>query len=36
LEVGWEPPKTEISSEFYLSPDGHKVAFVKDQNIYKM
>ncbi|MEG5088027.1 DPP IV N-terminal domain-containing protein [Microcoleus sp. AT9b-C4] len=36
LEVGGEPPKTEISSEFYLSPDGQQVAFVKDKNIYKM
>jgi len=35
-EVGGEPPKTEISSAFYLSPDGEEVAFVKDQNIYKM
>ncbi|MEG4144411.1 DPP IV N-terminal domain-containing protein [Microcoleus sp. Pol12B5] len=35
-EVGGEPPKTEISSEFYLSPDGQQVAFVKDRNIYKM
>lgn len=35
-EVGGEPPKTEISSEFYLSPDGQQVAFVKDKNIYKM
>ncbi|WP_333484490.1 DPP IV N-terminal domain-containing protein [Microcoleus sp. K1-B6] len=36
LEVGGEPPQTEISSEFYLSPDGQQVAFVKDKNIYKM
>ncbi|MEG3897732.1 MULTISPECIES: DUF5050 domain-containing protein [unclassified Microcoleus] len=36
LEVGGEPPKTEISSQFYLSPDGQQVAFVKDKNIYKM
>ena len=36
LEVGGEPPKTEISSEFYLSPDGQQVAFIKDKNIYKM
>ncbi|HSF75672.1 MAG TPA: DPP IV N-terminal domain-containing protein [Microcoleus sp.] len=36
LEVGGYPPKTEISSEFYLSPDGQQVAFVKDKNIYKM
>ena len=36
LEVGGQPPKTEISSEFYLSPDGQQVAFVKDNNIYKM
>ncbi len=35
-EVGGEPPKTEISSEFYLSSDGQQVAFVKDKNIYKM
>ncbi|MEG4392019.1 DPP IV N-terminal domain-containing protein [Microcoleus sp. BROC3] len=35
-EVGGEPPKTEISSEFYLSGDGQQVAFVKDRNIYKM
>lgn len=35
-EVGGYPPKTEISSEFYLSPDGQQVAFVKDKNIYKM
>jgi Tol biopolymer transport system component len=35
-EVGGYPPKTEISSEFYLSPDGQKVAFVKDKYIYKM
>jgi Tol biopolymer transport system component len=35
-EVGGEPPKTEISSEFYLSPDGQQVAFVKDNNIYTM
>lgn len=34
--VGGYPPKTEISSEFYLSPDGQQVAFVKDQNICKM
>ncbi|MEG3848732.1 hypothetical protein QT971_15295 [Microcoleus sp. herbarium19] len=36
LEVGGYPPKTEISSEFYLSPDGQQVAFVKDKHIYKM
>ena len=36
LEVGGQPPKTEISSEFYISPDGQQVAFVKDKNIYKM
>ncbi|MEG3860415.1 DPP IV N-terminal domain-containing protein [Microcoleus sp. herbarium12] len=36
LEVGGYPAKTEISSEFYLSPDAQQVAFVKDQNIYKM
>lgn len=36
LEVGGYPPKTEISSEFYLSADGQQVAFVKDKNIYKM
>ncbi len=36
LEVGGQPAKTEISSEFYLSPDGQQVAFVKDKNIYKM
>jgi Tol biopolymer transport system component len=36
LEVGGEPPKTEISSEFHLSSDGQQVAFVKDKNIYKM
>ncbi|MEG4282364.1 DPP IV N-terminal domain-containing protein [Microcoleus sp. A006_D1] len=36
LEAGGEPPKTEISSAFYLSPDGQQVAFVKDKNIYKM
>ncbi|MEG4068402.1 DPP IV N-terminal domain-containing protein [Microcoleus sp. Pol11C2] len=36
LEVGGYPPKTEISSGFYLSPDGQQVAFVKDKNIYKM
>ncbi|MEG4249198.1 DPP IV N-terminal domain-containing protein [Microcoleus sp. Pol10D4] len=36
LELGGEPPKTEISSKFYLSPDGQQVAFVKDRNIYKM
>ncbi|WP_333188004.1 DPP IV N-terminal domain-containing protein [Microcoleus sp. B3-D7] len=36
LEVGGEPPQTEILSEFYLSPDGQQVAFVKDKNIYKM
>ncbi|MBD1830100.1 DPP IV N-terminal domain-containing protein [Microcoleus vaginatus GB1-A2] len=36
LAVGGEPPKTEISSNFYLSPDGQQVAFVKDKNIYKM
>ncbi len=36
LEVGGEPPKTEISSVFYLAPDGQQVAFVKDKNIYKM
>ncbi|EGK85263.1 hypothetical protein D0A34_02600 [Microcoleus vaginatus PCC 9802] len=36
LEVGGYPPKTEISSEFYLSPDGQQVAFVKEKNIYKM
>ncbi|TAG68501.1 MAG: hypothetical protein EAZ25_03250 [Oscillatoriales cyanobacterium] len=35
-EVGGQPAKTEISSEFYLSPDGEQVAFVKDKNIYKM
>ena len=35
-EVGGEPPKTEISSAFYLAPDGQQVAFVKDKNIYKM
>jgi Tol biopolymer transport system component len=35
-EAGGHPPKTEISSEFYLSPDGQQVAFVKDRNIYKM
>ena len=36
LEVGGEPPKTEISSQFYVSPDGQQVAFVKDKHIYKM
>ncbi|MEG4108476.1 hypothetical protein [Microcoleus sp. S13_C5] len=36
LEVGGYPPKTEISSEFYISPDGQQVAFVKDRNISKM
>jgi Tol biopolymer transport system component len=36
LEVGGEPPKTEISSEFYLSPDAQQVAFVKGRSIYKM
>lgn len=36
LEVGGYPAKTEISSAFYLSPDGQQVAFVKDKNIYKM
>ena len=36
LAVGGEPPQTEISSKFYLSPDGQQVAFVKDKNIYKM
>jgi hypothetical protein len=36
LEVGGEPPKTEIYSEFYLSPDGQQVALIKDKNIYKM
>ena len=36
LEVGGEPPKTEIASTFYLAPDGQQVAFVKDKNIYKM
>ncbi|MCC3404078.1 MAG: PD40 domain-containing protein [Microcoleus sp. PH2017_10_PVI_O_A] len=36
LEVGGQPAKTEISSPFYLSPDGEQVAFVKDKNIYKM
>jgi Tol biopolymer transport system component len=35
-EAGGHPPKTEISSEFHLSPDGQQVAFVKDRNIYKM
>ncbi|WP_293131897.1 hypothetical protein [Microcoleus sp. bin38.metabat.b11b12b14.051] len=36
LEVGGQPAKTEISSEFYLSADDQQVAFVKDKNIYKM
>ncbi|MEG4806955.1 DPP IV N-terminal domain-containing protein [Microcoleus sp. F8-D3] len=36
LEVGGVPLKTEISSQFYISPDGQQVAFVKDKNIYKM
>jgi Tol biopolymer transport system component len=36
LEVGGEPPKTEIASTFYLAPDGQQVVFVKDKNIYKM
>jgi Tol biopolymer transport system component len=36
LEVGGEPPQTEISSKFYLSPSGQQVAFIKDKNIYKM
>jgi Tol biopolymer transport system component len=36
LEVGGEPHKTEFLSEFYLSPDGQQVAFIKDRNIYKM
>jgi Tol biopolymer transport system component len=36
LAVGGYPPKREISSAFYLSPDGQQVAFVKDKNIYKM
>ncbi|MEG4803279.1 DPP IV N-terminal domain-containing protein [Microcoleus sp. ARI1-B5] len=35
-EVGGQPAKTEISSAFYLSPDGQQVAFIKDKNIYKM
>jgi Tol biopolymer transport system component len=36
LEAGGQQQKTEISSEFYLSSDGQQVAFVKDNNIYKM
>ncbi|MCU0542421.1 MAG: DPP IV N-terminal domain-containing protein [Oscillatoriaceae cyanobacterium Prado104] len=36
LEVGGQQQKTEISSEFYLSSDGQQVAFVKENNIYKM
>jgi Tol biopolymer transport system component len=35
-ELGGRPAKTEISSEFYISPDGQQVAFIKDKNIYKM
>ena len=34
--VGVESHKTEILSEFYLSPDGQQVALIKDKNIYKM
>lgn len=34
--AGGQPAKTEISSEFYLSSDGQQVAFVKEDNIYKM
>ena len=36
LELGGEPPKTEIYSKFYLSPYCQQVAFIKDKNIYKM
>jgi Tol biopolymer transport system component len=35
-QAGGVPPKTDISSSLYLSPDGKQVAFVKDQDIYKM
>lgn len=35
-QAGGIPPKTEISSGLYLSPNGQQVAFFKDQNIYKM
>ena len=35
-QIGGIPPKTEISSWLYLSPDGKQVAFIKDREIYKM
>jgi Tol biopolymer transport system component len=35
-QVGGMQPKTDISSGLYFSPDGQQVAFVKDQEIYKM
>ncbi|MEI2578442.1 hypothetical protein [Scytonema sp. PRP1] len=35
-EAGGVPPKTEISSLLYLSPNGKQVIFIKDRNIYKM
>ncbi|MBD2527145.1 PD40 domain-containing protein [Nostoc sp. FACHB-133] len=35
-EVGGIPPKAEISSSLYLSPNGQQVVFFKDKSIWQM
>ncbi|MCP6757828.1 MAG: hypothetical protein NHB32_03405 [Fischerella sp. CENA71] len=35
-QVGGIPPKTEISSSLYLSPNGQQVVFFKDKSIFQM
>ncbi|MBX9252513.1 PD40 domain-containing protein [Desmonostoc muscorum CCALA 125] len=35
-EAGGIPPKTEISSSLYLSPNGQQVVFFKDKSIWQM
>uniref|UniRef100_A0A0C1N4U9 Uncharacterized protein n=4 Tax=Nostocales TaxID=1161 RepID=A0A0C1N4U9_9CYAN len=35
-QIGGIPPKKEISSSLYLSPNGQKVVFFKDNSIFQM
>ncbi|BBD63034.1 putative WD40-like Beta Propeller (plasmid) [Nostoc sp. HK-01] len=35
-EIGGVPPKTEISSSIYLSPNGQQAVFFKDKRIWQM
>jgi Tol biopolymer transport system component len=35
-EAGGDPPKTEISSSVYLSPNGQQAVFFKDKRIWQM